>query len=177
MYFIALVMPQHLNEKVLQLKQYMQQHYGCKVGLKSPGHITIVPPFWLESNKEEELLADVDAIAASSSPFNVGTNNFSAFKPKTIFIDVIKNDALNKLKEATDHFFEEQNRYDIKTDSRHFHPHITIATRDLYKKDFFEAWNYFEEKVFAEEWAVDSLSVLRHNTKFWDVIHTAPFTG
>ena len=175
MYFVALVLPPLLNEKVLYWKNFMYQRYECKVGLKSPAHITIVPPFWMEEENEKMLLTDVDELSGILSPFIVHTKNFSAFKPRTIFIDVEKTKALESLKETADNFFKQHRPYKIKLDSRPFHPHITIATRDLFKKTFYEAWPIFEKEKFEEEWLAESLSVLRHNKKNWDVVHTSQF--
>ena len=39
-----------------------------------------------------------------------------------------------------------------------------------------EAWPHFENKKFEASFNADGLSVLRHNTKNWDVMHTAPFS-
>ena len=175
MYFIALVLPSALNEKVLHWKNFMHQRYDCNVGLKSPAHITLIPPFWMEENTEAELFHDVAQLAKNSLPFIVRTKSFSAFKPRTIFVDVEKNIALDSLKENVDDFFKPNTYCKIKVDSRPFHPHITIATRDLFKKSFYEAWPVFEKEIFEEEWIVDGLSVLRHNKKNWDVVYTSQF--
>jgi 2'-5' RNA ligase len=177
MYFIAVVLPQDLDEKVLHWKKYMQEKYRCKVGLKSPAHITIVPPFWLESNMEEALLIDVDSVSKNIHPFSLNTNDFSAFKPRTIFIAVQQNPELDKLKQKADQHFFDKEHYKIKIETRQFHPHITIATRDLLKKDFYECWPFFETKEFKEEWEATGLSVLRHNKRNWEVIYTAPFNN
>jgi 2'-5' RNA ligase len=75
-----------------------------------------------------------------------------------------------------DDFFRLNSFYKIKIDTRPFHPHITIATRDLFKKSFCEAWPVFEKESFKEEWQVNGLSVLRHNKKNWDVIYTSQFS-
>ncbi len=174
MYFIAIVLPGELNKKVLKCKNYMHEKYGCKVGLKSPAHITFIPPFWMEQEKEQQLIADIDAISSSAQPFTVATNNFSAFKPKTIFVDVVVNEELRSLKAAIDKFFSQVD-YKIKIETRPFHPHITIATRDLRKKDFHEAWALFETKKLKAEWEANGLSLLRHNQKDWNVIHTSTF--
>jgi len=176
MYFVAVVLPQHLDEKVLHWKKYMQERYRCKVGLKSPAHITIIPPFWLEENREEELLNDVDTLAKDIKPFVVETADFSAFKPRTIFIGVKKNVYLEQLKRKADDHFSDKEQYKIKKENRPFHPHITIATRDLFKKDFYECWTFFETKEFKESWEATGLSVLRHNKRNWDTIYTAGFT-
>jgi 2'-5' RNA ligase len=175
MYFIALVLPPHLNEKVLKYKQIMLDKYNCKVGLKSPAHITLVPPFWIEDEKEQQLISDVNSLSKDLHPFNISTNNFSAFKPRTIFIAVAPNEKLNKVKKATDDFFKNNSFYNIKIETRPFHPHITIATRDLFKKSFYEICPWFEKKKFMEEWTAEGISILRHNKKNWDVIHTSQF--
>ena len=85
------------------------------------------------------------------------------------------DEELKTLKATIDKFFSKAD-YKIKIDTRLFHPHITIATRDLHKKDFHEAWLLFETKKFKAEWEADALSLLRHNSAYWDVIHYSPFS-
>src|SRR5690348_14063749 len=148
MYFIAIVLPQHLNEKVLKYKEMMLEKYNCKVALKSPAHITLVPPFWMEEENEQQLIEDITLVSNRFPSFAISTNNFSAFRPKTIFIATASNEQLNEIKKAADDFFKDNSLYNIKIDTRPFHPHITIATRDLFKKSFYEIWPWFEEKKF-----------------------------
>jgi 2'-5' RNA ligase len=169
------VLPQPINEKVLKYKQMMLEKYNCKVGLKSPAHITLVPPFWMEAEKEQQLISDINSLNGSLPPFYLSTNNFSAFKPKTIFIALTPNEKLNEAKRTIDMLFKNNSFYNIKIDTKPFHPHITIATRDLFKKDFHEVWPWFAEKKFAEGWVAKGISILRHNKKNWDVIHTSQF--
>jgi 2'-5' RNA ligase len=176
LYFVALVLPETLNEQIKQFKTFMQERWGCAVGLKSPAHITLIPPFWMNETLEESFCNDIDSLCKTIMPFVVATKNFSAFKPRTIFIEPVLDGFLKKLKEATDHFCKMHPQYGAKADPRPFHPHITIATRDLHKRAFAEAWPYFENKKFEASFNADGLSVLRHNTKNWDVIHTAPFS-
>jgi 2'-5' RNA ligase len=174
MYFIAVVLPPSLNEKILHFKNYMREQFNCLVALKSPAHITLVPPFWMEEKMEELLISEIDSISQRES-FIMQTNNFSAFKPRTIFIALEANKELDQLKKDSDDHFIARKEFKIKIDDRPFHPHITIATRDLTKKDFHLAWPHFEKKVFEEVWMADGISLLRHNKKNWDVIHTSQF--
>ncbi len=153
----------------------MQEKYGCKVGLKSPAHITIVSPFWMEVLKDTELKDDTKTVAKSVSPFSIYANNFSAFAPQTLFIAVKENSRLNELKKSADDLFSTKD-YKLKKDTRPFHPHITIATRDISKAAFAEAWNYFQHKMFEESFDADGLSLLKHNGSKWEVICTANFT-
>jgi len=176
MYYMAIVLPEDLNKEVLSYKQYMLDKYNCKVGLKSPAHITIIPPYWMEREKEAPLLQQLDDRCKEQETFSISTKNFSAFKPRTIFIDVVVDENLKSLKKHIDIFFLDNKGYGAKIETRPFHPHITIATRDLYKKSFAEAWAYFERKEFDTSFTAIGLSILRHNGKHWDVIHTCPFS-
>ena len=124
MYFIAIVLPQDLNEKVLKYKNLMFEKYNCKVGLKSPAHITLVPPFWMEEEKQERLIADINSLSKHVEPFLISTNNFSAFKPKTIFVSTTPNDQLSQVKMATDEFFRNNSFYNINLETRPFHPYF-----------------------------------------------------
>ena len=153
----------------------MFEKYNCMVGLKSPAHITLVPPFWMQQEKEQQLLRDMDQLSDQFFSFQIATDNFSAFKPKTIFIATAQNKNLDAIKAETDSFFRNNSFYPVTIDTRPFHPHITIATRDLFKKDFHEIWPWFEKKEFIEEWKAEGISILRHNKKNWDVIHTSQF--
>lgn len=175
MYFIAIVLPEEINQAVLPLKQWMFDHYQCKVGLRSPAHITLVPPFWMEEDLENDLVKELDEVTKHLTAFTISTNNFSSFKPSTIFIAVEENSILDKTRQMTVDHFKQKSRFKMKFDQRPFHPHITISTRDLFKKSYYEAWEYFCNKEFRMEGLINGISILRHNKKNWDVFHTSQF--
>lgn len=169
MYFLAIVLPDELNKKIQRWKEYMNEKYACKVALRSPAHITLIPPCWLHEENEEQLKKDMDNFCKTIQPFRIATHNFGAFKPKTIFVELKDNIELAALKTRVDDFFS-TTQHKFKFDTRPFHPHITIATRDLHKKDFYEAWDFFKSKKFVEEWKATGLSILRHNSVNWEII-------
>jgi len=72
-------------------------------------------------------------------------------------------------------FLTTQACFPIKKEERPFHPHVTIATRDLHKKSFYEAWEIFKEKKFEASTNANSISILKHNQKNWDVFFTSQF--
>jgi hypothetical protein len=51
MYFIAVVCPQQIDEKILKYKHWMRGHFGCKVALKSPAHLTLIAHFGWKKQK------------------------------------------------------------------------------------------------------------------------------
>src|SRR5688500_1843959 len=175
LYFLAVVLPQELNTEIKAFKNHMLQEWGCRVALKSPAHITIIPPYWMDIALEGSLLQDLAALSDLFAPFTLNLQNFSAFRPKTLFVAVQPSEQLLRLKMAADVLFTNNTQYKAKPDPRSFHPHVTIATRDLHKKSFAEAWQFYEPKHYERAFTANGLSVLRHNQKEWDIIHTALF--
>lgn len=176
MYFIALVAPADINRDVLAWKNLMKERFDCSVALRSPAHITLVPPFWMDEAIESKLTKLLKEFSGAETLFEIGLKNFDAFKPRVIFLDVIPNESLQTLhSRLLDFLVTRSNDLPIEKEDRPFHPHITIATRDLHKKAFREAWEIFKEKSYEASWPVDSISVLRHNQKNWDVIFTSQF--
>jgi 2'-5' RNA ligase len=175
MYFIALVAPKEINEDILKWKQFMKEQFDCVVGLRSPAHITVIPPFWMDEALEKELQTTMSVFSQKQVPFEINIKNFAAFKPQVIYVDVLPNQSLQILHSQLEKFLTAGNLYPIKPEDRPFHPHITIAARDLYKKAFYEAWEIFKEKKYEASWLADSISLLRHNQKNWDVIFTSQF--
>lgn len=175
LYFIAIVLPEELNRRIAKYKHLAEERWNCKVALRSPAHITILPPFWMDETLEQELIAATNDISSAVTSFTITTANFSAFRPRTIFIAISTNDQLGSVKEVLDQYFKEHKHFKAKPDGRPFHPHITIATRDLHKASFAEAWDYFKDKEFCEEWMTTGLRLLRYHQKKWDVIHTSQF--
>jgi 2'-5' RNA ligase len=54
-------------------------------------------------------------------------------------------------------------------------PHVTVATRDLTKEAFNEAWPVFQDEEFSESFDVHSIYLLKHNGRNWDILEEFPF--
>ena len=175
MYFIATVAPEGINQQILKWKNVFKERYECSVALKSPAHITIVPPFWLNEELENDLINSIREFSITKNKFEITLKDFAAFQPKVIFVDVVKSEILNGLYQSFTEFIFSQNKFPIKNEERPFHPHVTLATRDLYKRAFQEAWEIFSKKKYEALWIVNGISLLRHNKKNWDVIFTSQF--
>jgi len=175
MYFIALVAPEEINTVILKWKNWFRDNHGCTVALKSPAHITLIPPFRMSEELEAELKNRISSFSDSCEKFELTLRNFSAFKPRVVFVDVVKNEKLDALYQSVCTRISTENEFPVKRDDRPFHPHITLATRDLYKGAFYSSWKIFAEKKYNALWKVDSISLLRHNKKNWDVIFTSRF--
>jgi 2'-5' RNA ligase len=175
MYYLALLAPEEINTAVLKWKYFFRDNYGCTAALKSPAHITLIPPFWMKEELEEELKTAIQQFCQNQKKFPAQVSGFSCFPPKVIFAAIVKNDHLGLLYSSFTEFIIQQKKFPFMKDDRLFHPHITLATRDLYKKDFYEAWKIFEHKKYEATLMAGSISLLRHNKKNWDVVFTSQF--
>jgi 2'-5' RNA ligase len=175
MYFIALVLPTEINDEILKWKLFMRDHFNCLVALHSPAHITLVPPFWMNDNLENKLEDAISQFSKHQVPFEINLENFAAFKPRVIYADVLSTPHLQVLHDQLYEYLGASNYFPIKKEDRSFHPHVTIATRDLHKKAFYEAWEFFKKGKYKVSCKIKEISLLKHNQKNWDVVFTSQF--
>lgn len=173
MYYIAIVAPDEIDQQVLKWKNYFKENFGCTVALKSPAHITLIPPFWMNEKLEGDLVQSIMKFSKKKDKFEIELRDFAFFKPKVIFVDTVKSERLNRLYELFSEFIYNEDKFPLKKDDRPFHPHVTLAARDLYKKAFYEGWEVFSKKKYNASWIVNGISLLRQNKKNWDVIFTS----
>jgi 2'-5' RNA ligase len=175
MYFIALVLPAGVNDEILRWKHFMKERFHCLVALRSPAHLTLVPPFWMKGDLEDELQDVIDRFSKHQVSFEINLKNFAAFKPRVIYVDVLPSSHLQTLHDQLEDYLIARGLFPIKKDERPFYPHVTIATRDLHKKTFYEAWDIFKKELYKASCNINGISLLKHNQKNWDVIFTSQF--
>jgi 2'-5' RNA ligase len=169
-YFIALVPPSPIYDDALRLKNYFRDQYNSKASLNSPPHITLHMPFRWKDNKENELIDALSQFAMGRPSFKLQFVNFNAFAPRVIFIDVPDNPELSLLHKELQRFCKrELNLFNAVYKDQSFHPHLTLAFRDLKKPAFLKAWEEFKERKFSATFTVDRIVLLKHNGKVWDI--------
>ncbi|OQP53733.1 RNA 2',3'-cyclic phosphodiesterase [Niastella populi] len=173
LYFIAIVAPEAINNQVLEWKQYMLQTFHCRVALKSPAHITLIPPFQLPGTKHHELEEVLPEFAARQPRFPIQLKNFAAFKPRVIYVHVQPNTHLSGLQARLEAYLI-QTDFPIKKEDRPYHPHVTIANRDLQAADFPIAWQHFQQRPYEASFVAHAISLLRHNGQTWEVANSFP---
>ena len=168
LYFIAVMPDEKIQKEVTAFKRYCQRHFGAEHALKSPPHITLIPPYrW----REEQLpaLRDVlDMFALGQTPFEVQLKDFDSFPPRVIFVNVVKNKQLDELHASLLRKMQAALDYHDQRAAR-FHPHMTIAHRDLSKTAYYKAWDYFSRQHYHRKFLVDKLVLLPHHDRRWHV--------
>ncbi|HEY6063330.1 MAG TPA: RNA 2',3'-cyclic phosphodiesterase [Chitinophagaceae bacterium] len=169
MYFIAIVCPPELDKKILQYKYWMKEQFGSVAALKSPAHITLIQPFWLEENKEANLKSSLELFISDMEELEIQLEGFSHFGKRVLFVRVQENSSLEELKNQVENYFVRMYGDIIKKDDRPFHPHITIANRDMKPADFEKAWQHFSNKIFKEKFQTQTISLLKLTNGKWNM--------
>jgi 2'-5' RNA ligase len=166
-YFIAIIPPEPLFSELETIKLDVSQRFHNKSALRSPAHITLHMPFELKAEKEGLLIRTLSEFKCPSS-FHITLKDFSCFEPKVIFVDVLKNESLFELqKTLVYHIKSKLNIFNQAESERGFHPHVTIAFRDLKKEDFYIAYEEFKKKTFTASFTCNSFWLLKHADRKW----------
>ena len=134
LYFIALVAPPVVEEKVLSFKNFMLEDFYCKVALCSPRHIRLIPPFKINNSKEQLLITALNSFSAHQKPFTIQLQNFSCFNPRVIFVDVIPNTQLVNLRKELEQNLEEKKIFTTKKKTGSFIPMLALPAVICKKK-------------------------------------------
>ena len=151
-------------------KKWMKEQFGSVVALKSPAHITLIPPAWINISKETEMLQRFQSFSRDGEELCIRLDGFSHFGKRVLFIRVNENPALQQLQRQTEKHFFQYFEDVLKKDTRPFHPHITIANRDMKPGDFEKAWQYFSEKKFNEAFSAKAISLFKLIQGKWNII-------
>lgn len=165
-YFIAIIPPEPIASQISDIKQHFLSEYGSKGALRSPAHLTLHMPFEWKEAKEDKLI-ELLAQTTKWNSFQIKLNGFGAFPPKTIFIKNEPCPELIEFQSSLANYTKRNMQLFNPTHNRGYHPHITVAFRDLKKEAFAQAWQEFENRAFKANFEVDSFWLLKHDGQVW----------
>lgn len=181
LYFIAIIPPEEISSDITSFKQEMADTYSTKKALRVMPHITLKAPFTIASHRDEEVVEWFENIKTDVPPFEIKLNGFGAFdnpKNPVIFVKpevseemrMVQKDILatfkKQFKSIPLHFHEEE-----------FHPHMTIAYRDLAYAEFEKAWKIYNKKEFLVNFYNYTFYLLKHNKIQWEIAKTRTLQG
>lgn len=176
LYFLAILPPFNVAMEINEFKQEFVEKYESSRALKSPPHITIIPPFFANQEIEKSIDVKIQGLAKKINSFSVSLNNFGHFDEKVIYVGVEKNAHLQKLYKLTLDFISQLN-LELSANANRFHPHVTVAFRDLAKQNFNKAWAHFSTREYAASFSALGLHLLKHDGVVWQPIREYNFSG
>lgn len=168
LYFIAIIPPDPLYADAQRWKEHFAIEYASKASLNSPPHITLHMPFKCKIAKESSLMDALSKVGGQSNSFDLKIHGFDAFAPRIIFMKIIEELLLRQLHGNIQQVMKTQfNIFNADYRNHPFHPHLTLAFRDLKKSNFELAWSEFESKPYKGKFLVDQFWLLKHDGKRW----------
>ena len=169
LYFIAALTPPEVASAVISIKLEFADRFESSHALKLPAHITLQSPFGMHQRDEKTLKKALTVFFSRMPSFQVQCRNFGSFSrgnSPVIFIQPVENKILNSIHKSLMLFLRELGFPKEKT-SLKFHPHMTVAYRDLTVDNYQKAWSEFEQRHFEADFQVEKIYLLRHDGKKW----------
>lgn len=166
LYFLALIPPEPIVTEVKQFKLHVQERYQSSRALRSPAHITLVPPFHADDSLAKQVIHTVETFALRCDPFGIQLDGFGCFTQNVIFVKPLESEQLSLLRGR---LLSALSPCGISASPK-FHPHITIGFRDLTMSAFKRAWEDFATREYRRAFEVEAISLLLNGDDGWTVL-------
>lgn len=175
-YLLASTPPVDLSGNIDDIRKWVAATFGAVRAAKPPVHITLIAPFELPAEKEEQLFLCIRQLADQLHSFHLQLKDFDYFennRQPVAFIHVVDNPKFDQLTKSLasnlKRFFPEV-KANIKASNR---AHITIAYRDT--SSIFPALKAeLAKQSFNASFDVRSIMVFRWHGD-WRLIHQFSF--
>lgn len=175
-YFLALIPPTEVVERVQKIKNELQETFGLKYALKSPPHLTIKMPFNFNEAKEDQLVASLQEHTNRQDEFRVNIAGVGKFGNRVIFLRVEKSEELIRFQQGVSKFCKTELHLSQELSDRNFHPHMTVAFKDLKASHFSEIFRFVSDRGFDAEFSVGGIALLKRSDGIWNRHNEVPFT-
>jgi 2'-5' RNA ligase len=174
-YFLALMPPALLADRLAQLKEQLQERFQVKYALKSPPHLTLKMPFSYNEAKEGQLQEQLLQFLKEQDPFLVQVAGISNFGQRVIYHRVIPCETLTTMQAGLRAYCRKSLHLVEELSDRNFQPHLTLAYKDLKASQFDEVLAFAREQAIAAEFLADRLFLLKRVEGRWKMLAALPF--
>jgi 2'-5' RNA ligase len=177
LFFLAVLPDERVSAFSTELKNTLCQRFGVCHALKSPPHITLVMPFRAGEEDLALLTSRLRSISVQHHPLHLQFQGYGHFGDQVVFMQVMPSGPLTVLRDALLQTLPEAIARQVITRNPHFHPHLTLAHRDLTPDRFPEVWSYVSSIPCQHESRIDAVCLLVHEQKRWRVRERFPFAA
>lgn len=167
---IAILPQEPYFSEIRKEQEYIATTWGPVYALRTPPHITIVPPVSLTSSEVGWLFGMAGALSGSLHSFNMELHDYGSFKPRVIFINTIINKQLHEMYDLWHQSLLAKMPHVLdKYPDRPYHPHLTLAHKDVTTQQFDRIWRYYDNKKYRVSFRADHFCILNHTENGWVV--------
>lgn len=164
-HFIGIPVPTDLEDTIFECRNYMHEVYGCKSGYGTPPHITLIAPFSLPENLDDNDVLDAlsaamtQAFVQGAFPFEVKISGFGCFSDRTLFAHVEDSNCWQKIYSIFSKAFTQKIPGCIKRTDRKFYPHLSVANRDIPTSAMNKVLKHFAELNLNETFIAEEIAI------------------
>ncbi|WP_339754647.1 2'-5' RNA ligase family protein [Algoriphagus aquimarinus] len=166
-YFLAIVPEGEFQERVTNLKHEIRDRFQAKFALKSPAHITLKMPFVYNEAKEEKLTELLRNFVATYKPMTVTIKGVRTFGERVIYLGVDADQELYDFQKDLKSFCKKELNLIDELSDRNYHPHMTIAFKDLKKSQFQNIVHFATEMKLTQKLVVPHIALLKKVDGVW----------
>jgi 2'-5' RNA ligase len=168
-YFLAVIPPDPILSKSHEIKEEIKRHYQLKYALKSPPHITLKMPFSYNELKQEYLISRLTDFLSDQPSFSLGISGIGAFGQRVIFQQIAPSQELLMLQKSLKTFCKRELLLVDELSDRNYHPHLTLAFKDIKPAKFDPVLSLCKAHQFEAEFLVDRLCLLKKKEGKWEI--------
>ncbi|WP_051315389.1 2'-5' RNA ligase family protein [Algoriphagus terrigena] len=169
-YFLALVPPAEILDKAHKIKIALRDQFGIKYALKSPPHITLKMPFSYNEAKEDVLVANLQEHLKGQEAFRVKIDGVGTFGNRVIYLAIEDSEILRSCQRGLTKFCKERLHLTQELSDRNYHPHLTVAFKDLKANHFSDALAFVKQESFTTVYYAAELTLLKRIDGVW-ILH------
>jgi len=170
-YFIAIVPSDEIQEKATGLKYEVSDLFNSKYALKSPAHVTLKMPFVWNEAKEDKLIEMLTQFFQDKPSFKLVFKGIGRFGRRVIYIRVEEQYQLTTLQSELSDYCKKKLKFTQELSDKVYHPHMTIAFKDLKEVHFDNCLKYLKERGFYQTMDVKHVSLLKKENFKWHIIY------
>ncbi|WAL61628.1 2'-5' RNA ligase family protein [Thermocoleostomius sinensis] len=168
-FFVGLLPPPAIQDYANQVIQDLTDRYRMRTA-KAPPHITLQPPFLWSIDAISRLHSELQTVAQAQAPVPIQLSGFGVFAPRVLFINVVKTPELLQLQSTLmAHLKQQLDIVDPVSKQRSFAPHLTVASRNVTRQSFKQAWAELAAQAVEFTFLSDRLTLFLHNGQQWHV--------
>jgi 2'-5' RNA ligase len=173
-YFLAIVPTGEIQESATSLKLLLKEQMNIKYALKSPAHITLKMPFSYNEAKEDYLIEKLRTFLSGKENFKIQVKGTGTFGKRVIFWKIEADSKLYELQESVKSFCKRELNLVYELSDRNFHPHMTIAFKDVKERDFDQVKAIVTDRSINLPFQVFSVELLKRIDRSWEVTYSFP---
>ena len=178
-HFLGVLPPEELACRLEGCRRYMKETYGCKSGYGTPIHATLVPPFCLpEEYSTKDLVAAMEEHVlplGNHLKFTSQVKGFDAFGDRTIFARVLEDKRWSVLRDRVLAAVLQHAPNCARKDRSPFHPHLTVANRDIPAGVSTDALKVLNELRLTATFSVDNVTIFERQGGSWTDVWSGAF--